>query len=778
MLRRKLVRSLTRGWGQALAVSVVFALGVASFTGVRGAYLGVGLATQRVYRQLGLPDLVARVDFAPLSVVRALRAIPGVRVVVPRLDLDTSAVGLEGVTVHVLSVPEGAPALGRVRVVRGRGLSGGAVEALVAVAAAASGRVAVGEELRLRAARGGVRRVRVVGLALQPEHLAMIAPQGYMATPESFMAVYLPEVEARALLGRSGGATEFELGLTSGADERAVAAAVRRVLRPYRVTVTAGGELASVRNVRVHTEALASAGLVFPAVFLLAAALGAYVVLSRLVRLERGFVGLMRAQGVHGSALVGHYLAYAGVMAGVGVLVGLPAGVPVAAAVRRIFAADLGAPADASLWHPGLAALAAGVALAAGLAGAALPAWVAARVPPAEALRSEPPAGGAWWGVVGLARLPDVRLRLAARGVFRSPLRASLALVGVASAVTLAVAPALMLLEMGRVQARVDGVRRYDLRVVPRGVEGRAWLDEVAATAGVTAAEGVLQVPVTLERGGVSTATYVVGLEPGSRLMGVAVPPVGSAYLAAGLPGGGGRVTLRGPLGSVTLAAAGRVDFPLGRPVVVSLEDAERLVALAPSVRRLLEGAVGPALLGPREPVTGALVRVGAHQGAAVARRLAALPSVERVDSRAQERRDLGRIFRLSRAFIAIIEAFAVALAMALLYSVVTVSAAERRAEFAALRMLGLQSWEVAATFVGEMVAIAAAGWLVGVPAGWWVAQLALGGFRDFLPGGVPLDAVAVAWVAVGTLLVVLAAALPALRRLGTAGMAAGAGAL
>lgn len=58
----------------------------------------------------------------------------------------------------------------------------------------------------------------------------------------------------------------------------------------------------------------------------------------------------------------------------------------------------------------------------------------------------------------------------------------------------------------------------------------------------------------------------------------------------------------------------------------------------------------------------------------------------------------------------------------------------------------------MAATFVGEMVTVAGLGLVLGLPAGWWTARLALGGFKRFLPAGGGIRPGASAWVGLGWL--------------------------
>lgn len=772
MMRRKLRRSLLRRPGPPAALAVVFALAIGAFVGIRGAYGGIGESVLRAYAELALPDLVADVAFAPTSTADLVAAVDGVAAVVPRITVDTTLVGRPGVRVRAVSVPREPPALGRVQVVRGRALSGGPGEALIAEAAAAPQGIEPGDVVELRDADGGIRALRIVGVARQPQHLAMIPPNGYMSTPRSFLVLFVSEVEARGLLGRSGGVTTFDIGITPLAAVDDVAGEVKRVLRRYRVTVTVGSKLASVRNIRSHLEALRAAALVFPLFFLLGGVVGAQTLLGRLVRDERGFIGLMRAQGVGATAMAGHYLAHAGVTVVAGVGLGLPIAFPLANAIRLIFAADLGVPATGATLDPGLALAAGVVAAGAALVGAGRSAWVAAQLRPAEALR--PPVMASPGRALRRSRdsVGGVRARLILRGMTRNPARLAMTAVGFGLAVTMAVAPAFMLREMGRVERRVDAVRSYDMRAVPSGVQGEAWVAGLAAVDGVRAAEPVLELPVTVRIGAVDVDTYVLGVPDNVRLLGVPVPPPGTALLADGLPSAGSNVTVTGPLGSIRLEVGGRVDYPLARPVVVPLSDAQRLVSLPETVRTLLAGAVGTAVLGA-SPVTSALLQAVDGRVDEVARRVAALPGVARVDTVQVEKQDLRRIFALSRAFIGIIELFATLLGTALLYATVSVSAAERRREFVALRMLGMSTLGVGGLFAAEVTVMAVLGWLAGVPAGWWLARMALDGFPDFLPGGIPLDPLMALAVGGGALVVVLAVATPTVVALGRADLAA-----
>ncbi|HEX7000106.1 MAG TPA: FtsX-like permease family protein [Trueperaceae bacterium] len=768
MLARKLLRDLLRRPGQSVALALVFGLGIAAFTGTRAAYQGLEPATRDLYQRLALPDLVASVTFAPVRVVREVAALPGVAAVQGRVAVDTSSAEHPGVTVRAVGVPApGQPRVGGVEVVRGRYLSGEPDEALVAEGAAAYHGLEPGDTLRLRDPDGEPVEFRVVGVARQPEHLSMIPPGGFMAMPNSYLVTLLPEASATRLLGRAGGVTELALRLSPGADEAAVTSAMRELLGRYRLVLTSGRDLPSVRNIRSHVDMLGSAALVFPLLFLTAGALGGAILLARVVRQERGLIGLLRASGFGRARISTHYLGYTLVLAAFGAALGLPFAVPLAAAVRDIFTADLGTPAQGALWRPELALQAALGALVAGALAALGPAWSAARLPPAEAMRGERPAVGGAFGALRLAGTKSVALRMVLRNPLRRPLRTLASLAGVTLAAVLALAPALFLAEVDRVEERVQSVRRYDLRVVPRLPQPEEWLRSLARVPGVTRVEGLLEVPVDIDANGETRRTYALGLEAGGELLDLPRPGRGEALLVGGAGAVGERIRLSGPLAAIEATVAGEVDYPLGRPVLLAVEDAQRLLQPPAILGDAMRALLGRALLGLEDPVTAALLVLEEGRTEQVLASLAGRGEVARVDDRRVEQEDLQRVFRLSRAFIGVMEAFALLLGVALIYNAVAVTALERHRELATLRVLGFHAHEVGVLFLLETVAVSLLALLPAVPLALWVSGRAVADFQDFLPAGVPLDGPTLLWVALGAVLAVLLASAPPVRELG-----------
>ena len=771
MLARKAVRDLARHPGQTALLVAVFALGVGVFVGIRSSFAGLAPATAGLYDRLRLPDLVARVTFAPGAVVDDVAELPDVVAAEGRVVLDASAVDHPGVTVRVMGVKDDA-SVGRLDVSQGRRYRPGADEALIAETAASPHALGPGATLRLRAPGDAVTELDVVGTARQPEHLSMIPERGYMAMPRTYMVTYIPHATAERLLGRRGGVTEIAIELAAGADADATEEAVRRLLRRYRVDVVPGRELASVRNVRSHLDALRGAAIVFPLLFLVAGSLGGLVLVSRIVHRERGIIGLLRAFGVGKARIASHYLAYPLALASVGAGVGIPLGLPLARFVRRIFAADLGTPLGAELWRWDVALLGVAATVMAGAAAGMVPSLRAAQLAPVAAMRPHaPPVPRGKPHSDGSRRLPS-SVAMVIRNLRRRPARNALTILGTVFALVLALAPALVLAETAAVEARVRAVRGYDARVTPRTPRPRAWLEELRSVPGVARVEPLVELPVVATLGATQRRTYVVGLAPGSSLLDLPVPAPGRALLARGLPETAGDVSIRGPLASLELPVEGRVDYPLGRPIVLAIEDAQRMLTPPAILGEAVRAVLGFDLPTMAAPVTSALVTFETQATTDVADVLRARGDVARVEDRASENADLARIFDLTRAFIGLIEAFAVVLGLALIFNTVTITALERRQELATLRVLGFEHGEIARLFQLEALATSLLAVPLAVPIAWGVARIALSDFGEFLPGGVTLRPWPIAATLLGLVAVTLVACAPALRDLRRARLA------
>ena len=182
VLHRKLLRDLLYMKGQAIAIALVVACGVASFVTMRAMYRSLLRSQADYYANYRFADVFAELKRAPDSVADRVSEIPGVARAEPRLVMD--------VTLDVPGLPE--PAVGRLISIQprqsqelnalfvrqGRYIASGADNEVIASEAFAKA-----NHLPLCSALSAVingrwQRLTIVGIALSPEYIYEIRGGG------------------------------------------------------------------------------------------------------------------------------------------------------------------------------------------------------------------------------------------------------------------------------------------------------------------------------------------------------------------------------------------------------------------------------------------------------------------------------------------------------------------------------------------------------------------------------------------------------------------------
>ena len=177
-------------------------------------------------------------------------------------------------------------------------------------------------------------------------------------------------------------------------------------------------------------------GVLLPSIFLLVGAFTLNVALTRALALQRTQIAALKALGYSNLAIGWHYMKWALLIAGVGLLIGVGAGAWLGRALGGIYNDVFRFP-DLRFRVP-LRVVAGATALTSGAAAAG--AWSAVRravrVPPAEAMRPEGPAR---YRQRGFERTFESRMattsRMVLRHILRRPLRAVTSVVGIGLAV-------------------------------------------------------------------------------------------------------------------------------------------------------------------------------------------------------------------------------------------------------------------------------------------------------------------------------------------------------
>ncbi|MFC5580025.1 ABC transporter permease [Rhodanobacter terrae] len=233
-LSRKAARDLWHLRGQALAIALVIAGGVATLVMSQSTYESLTATRERFYRQGALADLWAPLKRAPDTLLPQLAAIPGVQTAQARL-LALGTLGVPGfnepVRAEVVSLPldGGQPLLNRVQLRSGRLPDPERDnEVVVGEAFAAAQALRAGDTLRLTL-RGRQRWLQVVGVGTSPEYVYQSPPGAMFPDFKRYAVLWMNRHATEKALNMDGAFNSVTLRLLPGAR---AAAAIRRTRPP------------------------------------------------------------------------------------------------------------------------------------------------------------------------------------------------------------------------------------------------------------------------------------------------------------------------------------------------------------------------------------------------------------------------------------------------------------------------------------------------------------------------------------------------------------------
>ena len=597
-LRTKARRDMRRQAASFAAIAVTIFLGVTLFGASYDAYSNLDDSYKQAFVEYRFADLTVSGGESERFAAQAARTA-GVEAVQRRTQADLPLhVGRDKLLGRVVGLPAGRqPAVNRVDVRSGSYLrSGDSNGVLVEKHMADAFDLRVGDAVTAVGA-GGPRRLRIVGVASSPEYFwPARSRQDILPAPKDFGVLFAPEATARRLAG-GGGPNQVAVYYDGGRESAPLTAKLsRRAARLGAADVLTRADQPSNNALQQDVSSFREMALLFPLLFLSAAALATGVLMRRLVTAQRPIVGMLRACGYSRRQVVAHYLTF-GVVAGLlGGVLGAAAGSALAGVVTQAYTTELSIPITLTSVSPLTALIGIAFGLLTGSLAATLPAFAAARVPPAEAMRRFAPAGRgrlslAERAVPPLRRLP-VRWRMTLRGIGRNPRRSFATILGVVLAMTL------ILVSWGMVdtteilvERQYDEIERQDAELYFRGDLGADELRRVRGATGVAEAEAGVDLPVSLRADGNRYQTALKGFARDTEMHGFLTAGGGTTTLPArGLLAGkaiGGKldvaagdsveVSAPGTGLSVPAPIEGFVDEPLGTYVYAALGPIRRL---------------------------------------------------------------------------------------------------------------------------------------------------------------------------------------------------------
>lgn len=731
-LHRKLVRDFLQMKGQALAISLVIACGVATFVMSLSTLGSLRRTMDTYYARYRFADVFAHLKRAPASLVARIEELPGVaRVetrIVEHVTLDVEGLA-EPAVGRLVSVPaHPGPELNDRYLRSGRELEP-TREGEVLVSEGFANALHLGPGNAVRAVINGRKRaLRIVGVALGPEFVYQIREGEILPDDVRYAVLWVGERELAAAFDMEGAFNDVSLALEPEANEPEVIRRLDLLLAPYGGLGAYGrADQASHKFLSNELEELRGMAVFIPSIFLGVAAFLLHVVIGRVVGLQREQIAMLKAFGYTPLEVGRHFLELVLVIVLVGVVLGGLVGAQLGRGVTEMYTRFFHFPVLSFVvegWVLGLAIL---LSAGSGIAATAGAIRRAVRVPPAQAMRPEPPAR---YRPTILERLGGAQLltpasRMILRHLERQPIRSLLSILGIALACAMLVLGNFMVDALDHVMETQFAVgQRQDVNVAFVEPQASSAIPDLMSLPGVVACEPYRSLPVRVRVGPRSRRLGLMALEPAARLYRVVdvhrrvipLPAAGvvlSEKLAQVLGVGiGDRVTLEileGRRPVRTVAVAGLVADFTGIAAYMARSAANRLME------------EGDVLSGGFLAVDGARLNdlyrelKSAPRVASVAIKKATLESF-----RATVAENLLRM----RSFNVI---FAGIIAFGVVYNNARIALSERSRELATLRVIGYTRAEISMILLGELAILTAvaipAGLAIGYGLAAWVVQ-------------------------------------------------------
>jgi putative ABC transport system permease protein len=731
-LDRKMFRDLWQMKGQAVAIALVMACGIATFVLSQSMMHSLELTKNSYYQRYQFGEVFASLKRAPEVLTGRLAEIPGVGRVQTRIvvNVNLSIPGLEEpASGKLISLPEThSPRLNQLYFRHGRWLAPGRDdEVLASEAFALANKLHVGDEISA-VINGRQKKLRIVGIALSPEYVYEIKP-GDLLPDNKHFGVFWMNYEALSMAYDLDGAfNDLSVSLLHGASVDEVIKRVDDLIEPY------GGlgsydrdDQPSHKILQSEIDQNRTMGLFAPTIFLAVAAFLLNVVMTRIINTQREQIAALKAFGYSNFEVGGHYLKSVLLIVTGALVVGIPCGIWFGSEVTEMYAKLFHFPEFTFRILPAVMLTAAGVAIAAAVLGTLGSVVRAVRLPPAEAMRPEPPTG---YGPtlmerLGLGRFVPPVVLMVVRQLERHPLKTSLSTIAIALAVSVLVLGNFMQDAVNYMMAaQFHWVQRYDMSVATTEAVADRAIYELDSMPGILLCEPNRSVTVRLRAGPRHRRVGIMGIRSDAALFGlvnmdgqaVPLPPGGllvSQTLADILEVGvGDWVTLEvleGKKPTREAMIAGTLQDFAGLSVYMELD------ALRHFMR---EGPV----------VTGAHLMIDPQYQSALYRELKETPQIAAVTVKRHAIDSFDTtVAENMRVMKSINLLFACVIAIGVVYNSARISLSERSRELATLRVVGFTRGEISAILLGELAVVTLAAIPVGLLLGrffaWWMTN-------------------------------------------------------
>jgi putative ABC transport system permease protein len=721
-INHKLWRETWHLRGQVIAIALILACGVSIFVMSLSTIDSLQNTQENYYETQHFAEVFANLKRAPENVKARIQDIPGEQTVETRVlaGVNVELAGFnEPITGILVSIPDdGQSLLNRLLLREGRLLEPhNDSEIVISESFAEAHKLKPGDHLTI-IINGKRKLLTIVGTASSPEFIYQIAPGALIPDYKRYGVFWMGRSPLSSAYDMEGAFNNISLTITPGAKIKEVIDKLDVILEPY------GGlgayerkDQLSHRFLSEEFKQLRTTATILPIIFLGVAAFLLNVVLSRLIRIQRQEIAIMKAFGYSNFDVGIHYLKQVMVIVILGFILGLLLGIWTGRGLGNLYMEFFRFPYLLYKIPVYVIVTAFLVTAGAAVSGTLHAVSVATLLPPAIAMRPEQPVRyrESFIERIGIKRFLLQPTRMIIRHLERSPVKSIFISLGIAFATSILIVGSYsddaIDYEMG---LQFNQIQREDLAVSFNEPTSYSSLYEIQSLPGVFHTEVFRSVPVRFRHEYYTYLTSIQGMQPNgelSRLINtdleeVKIPPEGiilTDYLGKLLHvKEGDSLTvevLEGSRPKLQIPVTGLISQFLGVGGYMDINALNRMMK---------EGYA----------VSGAYLKIDPVKQQDILDELKERPRVAAVSISTQVKQNLYETFGENLLiYTFILTLFAGVLVFGVVYNSARISLSERGREMASLRVLGFTRAEISYLLLGELAVIT----LIAIPAGFLI---------------------------------------------------------
>lgn len=328
-LDKKLFRELWKTKGQVLAVSAVITCGIAVYISFLSAFLNLELTRDSYYINYRFHDFSISVEKAPLNSIFKIQSIAGVKSALGRISKEVT-ISLKNKdalkTGRILSLPKQQKSfIDNIYLDLGRKpYTNEPNECLVDSKFFEANKLKLNDFVTVTT-NGKKQNLKIVGTAMSPEFVYVIRnASDIIPNPEKFGIVWVNKDWAESAFNLKGFYNEV-LAEIEEPDK------IEKIINSAEKMLTSYGVYSKIKRkdqlsnwmLNSEIEQLAVSSKITPAIFLLVSSIILVIVISRMVKKERTYIGLLKAYGYTNFEISFHYIKFATIIGLIGGIFGV-----------------------------------------------------------------------------------------------------------------------------------------------------------------------------------------------------------------------------------------------------------------------------------------------------------------------------------------------------------------------------------------------------------------------------------------------------------------------